>query len=461
MAHRTKIYVNGRRPPLDEDLILSWADEHFQRTGAWPVVVSGQVDGHEDENWNSVDMALRKGFRGLLLGSSLAILLQERRGAVYKNNKPEFTVEQVLAWADLHYERHGRYPYDTDGPIEGAVGETWGAVENALRQGLRGLPGKSSLFKLLNENRRMGRLQRTRPPLTEDFVLYWADAHFATHGSWPKGESGPVDGQPGESWGGIQAALIVGHRGLGPGSSVLKLLVKHGRVSPKPDLLDLTVEQILEWADRYHETHGSYPQRNIEVIEGTGGETWEGVNRALVHGRRGLPGNSSLAKLFEAHRGVHNQRSYPKLSIEQILEWMDDHHARTGEWPNKKSGTVQACPPRKWKSIDNALSSGLQGDCPPTTLVQLAVTRRGKKDVRAVPPFSIDQITGWMTAYAGRHGKYPSAQAGSIEEAPGELWHRVESALILGQRGLPGGQTLATLRKQLIDEGTIPNLKGT
>jgi len=300
MAHRTKIYVNGRRPPLDEDLILSWADEHFQRTGAWPVVVSGQVDGHEDENWNSVDMALRKGFRGLLLGSSLAILLQERRGAVYKNNKPEFTVEQVLAWADLHYERHGRYPYDTDGPIEGAVGETWGAVENALRQGLRGLPGKSSLFKLLNENRRMGRLQRTRPPLTEDFVLYWADAHFATHGSWPKGESGPVDGQPGESWGGIQAALIVGHRGLGPGSSVLKLLVKHGRVSPKPDLLDLTVEQILEWAE--HRGHRRDRGRDLGRCQSRARARPQRSSWKLVSGKalRGSPWRAQPTQLSEA-----------------------------------------------------------------------------------------------------------------------------------------------------------------
>ena len=253
MVHRTKIYINGRRPPLDEDLILSWADEHLQRTGAWPVVVSGQVEGLEGEYWHNIDMALRKGFRGLLLGSSLATLLQERRGAVYKNNKPEFTVEQVLAWVDLHYERHGRYPYDTDGPIEGAEGETWGAVENALRQGLRGLPGKSSLYKLLNESRGMGRKGRTNPPLTADLVLSWADTHLAIHGSWPNGDSGPVDGQPGESWNNIQAALVTGQRRFLPGSSVLKVLVRHSRVPPKADLPDLTVEEILQWADRYCE----------------------------------------------------------------------------------------------------------------------------------------------------------------------------------------------------------------
>jgi hypothetical protein len=58
-------------------------------------------------------------------------------------------VENILAWATAHHRRTGEWPTDTSGPVEGAPGETWKAVNQALFQGLRGLPGGSSLYQLL------------------------------------------------------------------------------------------------------------------------------------------------------------------------------------------------------------------------------------------------------------------------------------------------------------------------
>ena len=62
---------------------------------------------------------------------------------------PDHTEAQILEWADAHYKRHGEYPKRTSGPVDNAPGETWGAVDSALYQGGRGLPGGSSLAKLL------------------------------------------------------------------------------------------------------------------------------------------------------------------------------------------------------------------------------------------------------------------------------------------------------------------------
>jgi hypothetical protein len=54
----------------------------------------------------------------------------------------------VLAYQDL---RHGSWPTRRSGPVEGAEGEAWHRIDNALFRGYRGLPGGSSLTRLLRQ----------------------------------------------------------------------------------------------------------------------------------------------------------------------------------------------------------------------------------------------------------------------------------------------------------------------
>jgi hypothetical protein len=65
-------------------------------------------------------------------------------------------VEQILAWADDHHNRTGHWPNQYAGPVAGAPGETWSAIDCALRRGLRGLPGGDSLARLLGRHQRGG-----------------------------------------------------------------------------------------------------------------------------------------------------------------------------------------------------------------------------------------------------------------------------------------------------------------
>lgn len=67
---------------LTVKLILKWADAHYYRTGSWPVTLSGEVVDAPgaNEQWATIDVALRDGRRGLPGHSSLAQLLQEHRG---------------------------------------------------------------------------------------------------------------------------------------------------------------------------------------------------------------------------------------------------------------------------------------------------------------------------------------------------------------------------------------------
>ncbi len=105
-------------------------------------------------------------------------------------NRPDLSVTQILAWADAHRERTGRWPTSNSGvileapdekwsavntclmqgnrgrPIVEAPEETWGGVQVALSHGNRGLPGGSSLAQLLAEQRGVPeRMNRSlRPP---------------------------------------------------------------------------------------------------------------------------------------------------------------------------------------------------------------------------------------------------------------------------------------------------------
>ena len=63
------------------------------------------------------------------------------------------TTGQILAWADAHWRRTGDWPKAISGPVAGAAGLTWAAVESALRIGSRGLPGGDSLARLLRRAR--------------------------------------------------------------------------------------------------------------------------------------------------------------------------------------------------------------------------------------------------------------------------------------------------------------------
>jgi hypothetical protein len=65
------------------------------------------------------------------------------------STKPELTIAKVLRWADAHHRRTGRWPSAISGPVRGVRGETWQAINLALYNGHRGLPGDDSLARLL------------------------------------------------------------------------------------------------------------------------------------------------------------------------------------------------------------------------------------------------------------------------------------------------------------------------
>src|SRR5207248_83112 len=146
------------------------------RTGIWPTQGTGAIADAPGETWKAVQMALVQGLRSLMGGSSLAKLLAEHRGVRNTQNLPRLTFDQVLAWADAHHQRTGEWPTILSGPVHEVPGETWSGINAALQQGSRGLPGSSSLTKMLAQYRGVRNIGAP-PPLTVNQILVWADRH--------------------------------------------------------------------------------------------------------------------------------------------------------------------------------------------------------------------------------------------------------------------------------------------
>ncbi len=74
--HRSRPYrKRGGRLTIKQ--ILGWAKRHHKRNDRWPTKGSGKVIGTKDEQWGTIDAALKGGFRGMAGGTSLSQLLNK------------------------------------------------------------------------------------------------------------------------------------------------------------------------------------------------------------------------------------------------------------------------------------------------------------------------------------------------------------------------------------------------
>jgi hypothetical protein len=296
-------------PPLDAAEILAWCDAWHKRRGKWPKMEDGPIpEAPLGDTWRRIDNALRLGLRGFPGGSSLARLLAAHRG--YRNVQalPGLTEDMIEQWARAHHEKHGDWPTEYSGAVDGTNGETWRNIDAALREGLRSLPGGETLAQLLG--RRCGvRTWSTMPALTEAAILVWADAEHGRSGNWPTADTGPIPEAPGESWNAVDVALRGGGRGLPGGSSLAQLLAEHRGVRNKADLPPLTIEGIAAWGRAHHQRKGQWPTLESGPVEDAPGETWKAVNLALHQGLRGLPGGSSLYQLLRAAFQIPGRRA--------------------------------------------------------------------------------------------------------------------------------------------------------
>jgi len=431
-------------PNLTEDELLAWADEHERRTGRWPERDDGPIPGTRGETWLLVAAALSFGLRGIERRTTLARFFKEHRGRYHRLEPPDLTEEHILAWADEWYNRTGEWPGQASGDIPGTGGCTWAAVNCALVAGRGGLPGGTTLARFLYERRgRHDHLYARR--LNQKLILAWADRRHERTGQWPTPPSGLIPDSGGLTWRSVDLALRYGRHGLRGGSSLARLLARKRAVFNVLGQAQLTVRQVLVWADQHHRRTGAWPKRNSGPISGTKRETWSHVDQALSLGLRGLPGGSSLARLLKRRRGVRNKADQPPLTVAQILAWADAHQRRTGKSPLRRSGPVTGAPGEAWSGIDRALRYGYRGLPGASSLTQFLAKHRKARNPQRLPKLTVAQILRWADAFHRRTGHWPNLNSGAITDAPGEAWRAIQGALQRGHRGLPGGSTLARL----------------
>jgi hypothetical protein len=437
----------GDLPRLRVKQILAWADVHHARTGSWPKTNSGAIADTLGETWAAVNRALVAGARGLPGGSSLAQFLTRKRGVAYSRDLPQLTIKKILGWADRHRAARGDWPSFTSGPVIGAPGETWSRIMGALRRGHRSLPAGGSLARLLFE-KRAARKQPFLPRLTIKNILAWADAHHQRNARWPTIKSGLIPEAPGESWALVANALWMGLRSLPGRTTLARLLAKHRGVPNKNCLPPLTEKQILRWADAHRRRTGRWPRPHDGRLVEAPNESWNTVNKALRLGKRGLERGSSLARLLAQRRGARQLHRDP-LDVKQILVWADKFHQRWKRWPIGESGAIDGMAKLTWLAIDMALRNGNRGLSGGCSLTCLLAKHRGIRNRSDLPRFTVRQIVAWTRAHYERTGTWPTAESGSVAESPSDTWNAVDSALKRGNRGLPGGSSLARLRPKV------------
>lgn len=134
----------------------------------------------------------------------------------------------------------------------------------------------------------------------------------------------------------------------------------------------------------------------------------------------------------------------PLLTVHEILAWVDDHHHRTGLWPNVRCGRIQGTN-ESWLGVDTSLHNGYRGLAAGSLLATFLSEHRGVRSTRNLPKLSERKIMRWAKAHFERHGKWPSAKSGGVDEVPRETRGTINFALAEGRRGLRGGSSQAML----------------
>lgn len=217
-------------------------------------------------------------------------------GAFRSQLSEQFIADRAIEF----FEENGQWPTERSGKVKNGYNkDTWAGYSSSLYNGTRGLPGGSSLPRLMAEMCKSPK-RAFKEHITEDYIAEKAMSHYSMYGEWPNQYSGKVyDGIPGDSWSGYNSSLRSGNRGLSGGSSLAKLLDTRFGVFNRASRPDISNEFIIQKAVNFFESVGKWPTSVSGVVDdGFHGDTWGGYDQSLRLGLRGLPKGSSLSKIL-------------------------------------------------------------------------------------------------------------------------------------------------------------------
>jgi hypothetical protein len=133
------------------------------------------------------------------------------------------------------------------------------------------------------------------------------------------------------------------------------------------------------------------------------------------------------------------------LIVREILQWADAYRETTGRYPTQHSGRIPGTIAETWSGINQALRRGRRGLPAIGSLPILLQKYRGRRSISALPPLSEPQILAWCDEHHGLTGAWPTWKSGPVLGAKHERWSAINTALDKGNRGLPGGSSVAQL----------------
>ncbi|MEZ4755132.1 MAG: DEAD/DEAH box helicase family protein [Bdellovibrionota bacterium] len=196
--------VYGKNPLPDETRLLK--------------IIDGKLEQVYD-SWRLIDFAFKNELRGITTKSSL-----DQFSSSIPFEDPPFSKlleEQIIFWAELigissepytHYQRFLRREKVSFDNHE--LDLTWGEVDNALKNGERGLQAGIGLDHFLQEKGLKVRGAHKIQPITIDDVIHWIKTHFSQFEGFPTIKTKTkVDGQE-YSWKEIDSFLRFRSLGL-------------------------------------------------------------------------------------------------------------------------------------------------------------------------------------------------------------------------------------------------------
>ena len=180
-----------------------------------------EVPGIRHATWSGINRAARKKGRTLF---QILEPLRKKLGIVSAKDKENLTEEKIIEAARKFYEKYHRLPTsgikDKNKEVPGMLDETWPAIHQAGRYGLRGLKEGRTLSEILKP------LKKELYGLTEDKIIKMAKEFYKIHGSLPTQHSKEkVPGMPHATWSAIDQAGYNGKNGLKKGRTLSEILM--------------------------------------------------------------------------------------------------------------------------------------------------------------------------------------------------------------------------------------------
>lgn len=133
----------------------------------------------------------------------------------------------------------------------------------------------------------------------------------------------------------------------------------------------------------------------------------------------------------------------PDLAIEQILDWADAHHHRTGTWPTQKSGNIPGTS-ENWSAISQCLRHGLRSLPGGDTLSRLLARRRNHQPSNLKQHLTYDNILAICDQHYSNTGNFPTVKSGYCKTL-GITFRSLDATMSAGCRGLTKRISLAQL----------------